>query len=137
MSRIQRIGQYLGRLDILMDHLITNLADCQPAISGFHHSQLLCLVEVIDYRSPLLSQRLQPDREKLVSNGVLQSAETACKRLDPFSESFIIGECGGSFDIQWPVEYTCSRKPQVLDFFADDSVQKGKALLMIIRHETV
>jgi len=137
MSRIQRIGQYLGRLDILMDHLITNLADCQPAISGFQHSQLLCLVEVIDYRSPLLSQRLQPDREKLVSNGVLQSAETACKRLDLFSESFIIGERCCSVDIQWLIEHATRGKLKVLNFLADDPVQKGKALSMIIRHETV
>ena len=120
-----------------MDHLITRLADCQPAISGLQHSQLFCLIEIIDYCSPLLSQRLQPDREKLVSNGILQSAETACKRLDLFSESFIIGKSGCSFDIQWLVEHATRGKLKVLNFFADDPAQKDKALLMIIRHETV
>lgn len=87
---LDRIGEGLYILDVLVDHLVSKLAQLQPLFGRVEPAKAFGFIQVDQLGSGWLSQGYQYRRKELITQGILQTAESANKSFHLEGKSGIV-----------------------------------------------
>ena len=83
-------------IDVVVHHLIAQFASVDPRLSIVNQSQAFRAIQVIDKGGDSLPVGCKPGGQQLVTDRILQAAETRNEGIDAFSQIVVVDETAGS-----------------------------------------
>ena len=97
MGGLQGTGKDDGVFNVIMDHLVSELAQSEPCVGRCDQSEALGAVQIVCKRGGYFAYSAAPCGEQLVTQGVLQPTEAADESVDSFRQFRIMVEPLGVF----------------------------------------